>query len=112
MPPIATKQTQRTTVKGMDKRGKKFTTANSMLDILDRVNQVEESRVDKKIQRQHEIKKLMNDKQERAAENKKKKSSRLEDIKNQLRNRYSLKDQGKPSKKKSKKVKKTPARTL
>ncbi|KAJ2804848.1 hypothetical protein H4R20_002346 [Coemansia guatemalensis] len=74
----------------MDKRGKKFTTANSMLDILDRVSQAEESRVDKKIQRQ-------------------------EDIKNQLRQGYSLKGPGKPTKKpakKLKKAKKTLARTL
>ncbi|KAJ2633454.1 hypothetical protein H4R22_000452 [Coemansia sp. RSA 1290] len=85
-----------------------------MMDILDKVSEAEESRVNKKIQRQQTIKKLVAEKAARADEKKKKKSSRLEEIKRQLQKGHSLGTPEKPTKKnkKSKKVKPDLARTL
>ncbi|KAJ2456592.1 hypothetical protein GGF42_003180 [Coemansia sp. RSA 2424] len=81
-----------------------------MLSIINQVSQVEESRLDKKMQRQKTIKKLVKDKESRTEANKKKKNSRLEEIKMQLRQGHTL---GSPStpRKVAKKKKKLP-RTL
>ncbi|KAJ2478278.1 hypothetical protein IWW56_003819 [Coemansia sp. RSA 2131] len=103
MPPIKTDTTQLSQEPTKGKKGKKFTTKDSMMSILDQVNQAEESRVNKKIERQHAIKKLVDDKQTRSTEKKKKKTSRLEEIKNQLRKGYSLSPQNTPVKKPKKK---------
>ncbi|KAJ2796442.1 hypothetical protein H4R21_004715 [Coemansia helicoidea] len=59
----------------------------SMMSILDQVGQVEDARVGRKIQRQHDIKSRTDKHQSQAAERKQKKSNRLEEIKTQLRKR-------------------------
>ncbi|KAJ1993983.1 hypothetical protein GGI26_003017 [Coemansia sp. RSA 1358] len=74
-----------------------------MLGILDQVSQVEETRLNQKLHRQKTIKKMVEEKQKRAAEKKKKKGSRFDEIKSQLRQGYSLNQQGKPQKKQKKK---------
>ncbi|KAJ2499621.1 hypothetical protein GGH96_003378 [Coemansia sp. RSA 1972] len=112
MPPIKTDTSQLSQEPTKGKKGKKFTTKDSMMSILDQVNQAEESRVNKKIERQHAIKKLVDDKQTRSTEKKKKKTSRLEEIKNQLRKGYSLNPQNTPVKKSKKDPKHKVARTL
>lgn len=76
-----------------EKKRKTFATKSSMLDILDKVNQAEDSRVEKKVQRQHAIKKLVTEKEKKSADKKKKKNGRLEEIKKQLRSGYSLNTQ-------------------
>lgn len=76
-----------------EKKRKTFATKSSMLDILDKVNQAEDSRVEKKVQRQHAIKKLVTEKERKSADKKKKKNGRLEEIKKQLRSGYSLNTQ-------------------
>ncbi|KAI9503378.1 hypothetical protein BX070DRAFT_235068 [Coemansia spiralis] len=89
--------------KAVGKKGKKFSTKNSMLGILDQVSQVEETRLNQKLHRQKTIKKMVEETQKRAAEKKKKKGSRFDEIKSQLRQGYSLNQQGKPQKKQKKK---------
>ncbi|KAJ1818873.1 hypothetical protein LPJ60_004087 [Coemansia sp. RSA 2675] len=87
-----------TVVRKSGKKGKQFTTKDSMLSIINQVSQVEESRLDKKMQRQKTIKKLVNDKESRSQANKAKKNSRLEEIKSQLRQGHSLGSPFAPSK--------------
>ncbi|KAJ2581200.1 hypothetical protein GGH95_002198 [Coemansia sp. RSA 1836] len=69
-----------------------------MLSIINQVSQVEESRLDKKMQRQKTIRKLVKDKESRTEANKKKKNSRLEEIKMQLRQGHTLGAPSTPSK--------------
>ncbi|KAJ2441021.1 hypothetical protein GGF42_007434 [Coemansia sp. RSA 2424] len=80
-----------------------------MLSIINQVSQVEESRLDKKMQRQKTIRKLVKDKESRTEANKKKKNSRLEEIKMQLRQGHTLGAPSTPSKvaKKKKKLPRT-----
>ncbi|KAJ2065690.1 hypothetical protein GGI17_000234 [Coemansia sp. S146] len=85
-------------VRKSGKKGKQFTTKDSMLSIINQVSQVEESRLDKKMQRQKTIKKLVNDKASRSEANKTKKNSRLEEIKRQLRQGHSLASPSAPNK--------------
>ncbi|KAJ2491412.1 hypothetical protein IWW37_002296 [Coemansia sp. RSA 2050] len=85
-------------VRTSGKKGKQFTTKDSMLSIINQVSQVEESRLDKKMQRQKTIKKLVKDKESRSQANKAKKNSRLEEIKRQLRQGHSLGSPFGPSK--------------
>ncbi|KAJ2787192.1 hypothetical protein GGI15_000912 [Coemansia interrupta] len=85
------------------KKGKVFATPSSMMDILNQVNQVEETRRNKKLERQNVIKKLVYDKEKRSVEKKKKKANRFEEIKSQLRQGYRL---GSPTSKPEKKAKK------
>ncbi|KAJ1642319.1 hypothetical protein LPJ64_005827, partial [Coemansia asiatica] len=85
------------------------------MDILNQVNKDEESRLNKKIERQNAIKKIVYDKERRSAEKKKNKINRLEEIKSQLRQGHRLGDSpkrqgmlfGSSSKNKSKKAKRT-----
>ncbi|KAJ1952378.1 hypothetical protein GGI12_006258 [Dipsacomyces acuminosporus] len=77
------------------KKGKKFTTKESMLSILDKVSEVEESRLEKKKTRQNAIKKLVSEKEKRSVEKKAKSGNRLEHMKKQLQQGYSLKVQEK-----------------
>ncbi|KAJ2298182.1 hypothetical protein IWW54_006676, partial [Coemansia sp. RSA 2705] len=77
MPPIKPTLSREAKNATRGKKGKSFTTKNSMLDILDQVNQAEEARVNKKLERQHTIKKLVDEREVRTAEKKKKKTSRL-----------------------------------
>ncbi|KAJ2719297.1 hypothetical protein GGI07_005291 [Coemansia sp. Benny D115] len=77
-------------VKSSGKKGKKFSTPSSMLSILNQVQQVEDGRINKKMERQKNIKRLVQEKERRSAEKKMKKSSRFEEIKNQLRQGYRL----------------------
>ncbi|KAJ2242750.1 hypothetical protein GGI13_006849 [Coemansia sp. RSA 455] len=96
-------------VRKSGKKGKQFTTKDSMLSIISQVSQVEESRLDKKMQRQKTIKKLVSDKASRSEANKTKKNSRLEEIKRQLRQGHSLASPFTPNKvvKKKKKLPRT-----
>ncbi|KAJ1843263.1 hypothetical protein LPJ70_003465 [Coemansia sp. RSA 2708] len=98
MPPIKPTLSREAKNATRGKKGKSFTTKNSMLDILDQVNQAEEARVNKKLERQHTIKKLVDEREVRTAEKKKKKTSRLEAIKNQLRQGHQLGTPNKPAK--------------
>ncbi|KAJ2463730.1 hypothetical protein GGI03_003656 [Coemansia sp. RSA 2337] len=90
-------------VRKSGKKGKQFTTKDSMLSIINQVSQVEESRLDKKMQRQKTIKKLVSDKASRSEANKTKKNSRL------LRQGHSLASPFTPNKvvKKKKKLSRT-----
>ncbi|KAJ1729299.1 hypothetical protein LPJ61_003590 [Coemansia biformis] len=88
--------------KGGGKRGKVFSTLDSMLSILDQVGQAEDAQARRKIQRQHDIKGRVDRQQTQAAERKQKKTNRLEEMKTQLQRGFSLGVQGKPVKKRSK----------
>ncbi|KAJ2162716.1 hypothetical protein GGF46_000441 [Coemansia sp. RSA 552] len=127
MPPVKTKTKAKAKANGRqpgqgdETLGKKFATKDSMLSILDQVSQVEESKVDKKLQRQKTIRKLLDEKDTRATEKKNKKSGRFERLKSQLRQGHSLNplapSAAKPAKKKAKSKKqatpkRTPGRTL
>ncbi|KAJ2396616.1 hypothetical protein GGF41_008578, partial [Coemansia sp. RSA 2531] len=91
-------------VRKSGKKGKQFTTKDSMLSIINQVSQVEESRLDKKMQRQ--VSYMLSS---RSEANKTKKNSRLEEIKRQLRQGHSLASPFTPNKvvKKKKKLSRT-----
>ncbi|KAJ2087726.1 hypothetical protein IW138_004754 [Coemansia sp. RSA 986] len=85
----------------------------SMINILDQVNEAEETQLGKKLKRQKAIKLMVQEKNNRMQENKTKKASRLDLMKKQLRQGYSLHPSEKPTHKTqhSKKKKNVP-RTL
>ncbi|KAJ2513091.1 hypothetical protein H4217_006527 [Coemansia sp. RSA 1939] len=91
-----TEKAGKTADNNIRKKGKKFATKDSMKNILDKVNEAEDSQLNKKIQRQQSIKKMVEDKNTRSQEKKTKKASRLDEIKKQLRQGYSLSNPTKP----------------
>ncbi|KAJ1860938.1 hypothetical protein LPJ73_001178 [Coemansia sp. RSA 2703] len=100
-----TKTPSQSDAKQSGKKGKVFATPSSMMDILNQVSQVEETRRNKKLERQNVIKKLVYDKEKRSVEKKKKKANRFEEIKNQLRQGYRLSGPTNKPEKKAKKPK-------
>ncbi|KAJ1888677.1 hypothetical protein LPJ66_008447 [Kickxella alabastrina] len=97
---IKTTQPEQTAKNKNGKRGKVFSTQSSMMNILNQVSQVEEGRLNRKMDRQKTLEKFAYDKEKRLKAKKVKKTSRLEEIKNQLRQGHTLAElQGKPVKK-------------
>ncbi|KAJ1888657.1 hypothetical protein LPJ66_008459 [Kickxella alabastrina] len=97
---IKATQPEQTVKNKNGKRGKVFSTQSSMMDILNQVSQVEEGRLNRKMDRQKTLEKFAYDKEKRLKAKKVKNTSRLEEIKNQLRQGHTLAElQGKPVKK-------------